>query len=123
MRVMVKVTFIGILVGLVSVPLISPEPLAAIPVTIKLSLVQLYTVPDTLPVSTIVVIAVPEQLVCEAGVATAFGLGFTVTFWLTLSLQPLSLVTTSLTVNVPAVAYTCEGLVAVDDVASPKVQL
>ncbi len=39
--VMVKVTVIGILVGLVNVPLISPLPLAAIPVTKGLSLVQL----------------------------------------------------------------------------------
>ena len=40
--VMVKVTVIGILVKLVSVPLISPEPLAAMPITVAtLSLVQL----------------------------------------------------------------------------------
>ena len=36
--VMVKVTVIGILVGLVSVPLIPPDPLLAIPVTTGLSL-------------------------------------------------------------------------------------
>ena len=38
--VMVKVTVIGILVGLVSVPLIFPLPLFAMPVTMGLSLVQ-----------------------------------------------------------------------------------
>ena len=59
---------IGTKVILVSVPLILPEPLAAIPctrplATSPLSLVQLYTVPTTLPVSTIVVIAEPEQIV------------------------------------------------------------
>ena len=65
---------------LVSVPLILPVPFAAMPVTLtRLSLVQLYTVPATLPLSTIVVIGLPEQLVCAAGVATAFGIGFTTT--------------------------------------------
>ena len=64
----------------VSVPLILPEPEAAIPVTVALlSLVQLYTVPATLPDSTIVVIATPEQTVCDEGVATAFGIGLTTT--------------------------------------------
>ena len=64
---------------LVSVPLISPDPLAAIPVTLPtLSLVQLYTVPATLPLSTIVVIGTPEHFVCDDGVATAFGVGLTV---------------------------------------------
>jgi len=78
--VMVKVTVTGALVVLVSVPDILPEPLAAIPVTATvLSLVQLNTVPATLPESTIVCIATPEHLVCEDGVATAFGVGFTST--------------------------------------------
>lgn len=78
--VIVKVTVIGVLVGLVKVPLIGlPEPLMAIPVTIGLSRTQLYTTPATaLPVITIGVIAVPEQVVCEAGVATAVGVGLTV---------------------------------------------
>ena len=76
---MVKVTVIGIFEGLVSVPLISPDPLFAIPVTATLSRVQLYTVPATLPESTIVCIATPEHLVCDDGVATAFGTGFTTT--------------------------------------------
>ena len=76
----VKVTVIGIFTVLVSVPEISPAPLAAMPVTVPtLSRVQLYTVPTTLPVSTIVVIATPEHLVCDDGVATAFGVGFTST--------------------------------------------
>ena len=77
--VIVKVTVIGAKVVLVSVPDISPVPLAAIPVAVAtLSLVQLYTVPATFPLNTIVVIAEPEQVVCEAGVATAFGIGFTI---------------------------------------------
>ena len=76
--VIVKVTVTGDAVVLVNVPLISPEPLAAIPVTIPvLSRVQLNVVPLTLPVSTIVVIAMPEQIVWEDGVATASGVGFT----------------------------------------------
>ena len=57
-----------------------PVPAAAMPVTFTvLSLVQLYTVPATLPVSTIVVIAVLLQIVCDDGVATALGIGFTTT--------------------------------------------
>ena len=61
---MVNVTVTGALVVLVSVPLILPAPLAAIPVTATvLSLVQLYTVPTTLPVITIVVIGLAEQMV------------------------------------------------------------
>jgi hypothetical protein len=75
---MVKVTVIGAKVVLVNVPAILPVPLAAIPVTVTvLFLVQLYTVPTTLPVSAIVVIAEPEQIVWLDGVATAFGIGFT----------------------------------------------
>ena len=76
--VIVKVTVTGAAVVLVSVPLILPEPLAAMPVTDPvLFLVQLYTVPATLPEITIVVIATPEHTVCEEGAATAFGVGFT----------------------------------------------
>ena len=61
-------------------PLIGvPDPLAAIPVTVPvLSLVQLNTVPATEPVNTMLVIADPEQIVCDDGVATAFGVGLTV---------------------------------------------
>ena len=78
--VIVNVTVIGALVVLVKVPLILPDPLAAIPVTVAvLSLVQLYTTPDTaLPDITIVVIGVAEHFVCEAGVANAVGVGLTV---------------------------------------------
>jgi hypothetical protein len=77
--VIVKVTVTGALVVLVSVPVMLPVPLAAMPVTaVVLSRVQLYVVPVTLPVSTIPVIAFAEQIVCAAGVATAFGVGFTV---------------------------------------------
>jgi len=62
--VIVKVTVNGALVVLVNVPLILPEPLAAIPVTVAvLFLVQLKVVPETAPESTIVVIGVPEQIV------------------------------------------------------------
>ena len=76
----VKVTVTGIFTVLVSVPLILPVPLAAMPVTVAtLSLVQLYTVPTTLPVNTIGVIATPEHTVWDDGVATAFGVGFTTT--------------------------------------------
>jgi hypothetical protein len=74
--VMVKVTVIGVLVVLVNEPLMFPLPLAAMPVTVTvLSLVQLKTVPGTEPVNTIVVIGLPEQMVCEGGVATASGAG------------------------------------------------
>jgi len=91
--VMVKVTVTGALVVLVNVPLISPAPLAAIPVTAALlSLVQLYTVPATaLPFNTIVVIADPEQIVCDDGVAVAEGVGFTSTVAVTgVPEQPLA---------------------------------
>jgi hypothetical protein len=75
---MVKVTVTGAVVVLVSVPLIFPLPLAGIPVTVtKLSRVQLYVVPETLPVITIVVIVLPEQIVCDEGVATTSGVGLT----------------------------------------------
>ena len=77
--VIVNVTVIGVLVGFVNVPLMGvPEPLVAIPVTTGLSLVQVKVVPATVPVNAILVIALPEQIVCEAGVAVAFGVGLTV---------------------------------------------
>ena len=76
---MVKVTVTGALVVLVNVPLILPDPLAAIPVTVaELFLVQLYVVPLTLLLSTIVEIGDAEQLVCVDGVAIATGVGLTV---------------------------------------------
>ena len=78
--VMVNVTVIGAKVVLVNVPLILPEPFDAIPVTATtLSLVQVKVVPMVLLVFTIVVMAAPEQIVCEAGVAIAFGVGLTST--------------------------------------------
>ena len=62
--VMVKVTVIGNGLVLVKVPLILPEPLAAIPLTVALLfLVQVYVVPGIALVSTIVVMALPEQMV------------------------------------------------------------
>jgi hypothetical protein len=78
--VIVNVTVIGALVVLVKVPVILPEPLAAVPVTVPvLSRVQLNEVPLTLPLRTIAVMAFAEQMVCEAGVATTFGVGLTST--------------------------------------------
>jgi len=69
---------IGAFVVLVSDPDMLPEPLAAMPVTLAVLLrVQAYVVPLTAPVKTIVLIEVAEQIVCEAGVATAFGVGLT----------------------------------------------
>jgi hypothetical protein len=77
---MVKVTVTGELVVLVNVPEISPVPESGIPVTeAVLFLTQLYVAPRVLPVSCIVVIGFKEQIVCAAGVAPTFGIGFTVT--------------------------------------------
>ena len=77
--VIVNVTVTGAAVVLVNEPLMLPLPLAAIPVTVTvLSLVQSKVVPATAPDSTIVVIVAPEQIVCDGGVATASGVGFTV---------------------------------------------
>ena len=76
--VIVNVTICCTAVLFVRLPLILPEPEAAIPVTFtRLFLVQLNVVPLTLPLSTIVVIALPVQIFCDAGVATAFGVGLT----------------------------------------------
>src|SRR5258706_591872 len=90
--VMVNVTVTGALVVLVNVPLILPAPLAANPVTATaLSLVQLNVVLATLPDNTIVVIGLAEHLVCDAGVATAFGVGLTKTVALIgVPVQPLA---------------------------------
>jgi hypothetical protein len=77
---MVKVTVTGALVVLVKLPLMSPLPLSAIPVTLcVLSLVQLKAEESTGPERAIVVIEAPEQMVCEAVVVIAAGVGFTVT--------------------------------------------
>jgi hypothetical protein len=76
--VIVNVTVTGVNVVLVNVPVILPEPLAVIPVTVAvLFLVQLKVVPATLPVNTIGVIAKPEQIVWLDGVAVASGVGLT----------------------------------------------
>ena len=59
---MVNVTVIGASVVFINEPEISPEPLAAIPVTeLVLSLIQVKLVP--VPVIAIVVIAPPLQIV------------------------------------------------------------
>ena len=61
---MVNVTVTGEFVVLFRMPLILPEPLAAIPVTVAtLSLVQLKVVNGTEPVRAIVVIGDPLQIV------------------------------------------------------------
>ena len=76
--VIMKVTVCAVLVVLVRVPLMSPLPLAGIPVTLLvLSRVQMNNVPETLPVNAIVEIG-PEQTVCVTGLATTFGVGLTV---------------------------------------------
>lgn len=79
--VIVKVVVWIVLVLLVSVPEIGlADPDAGIPVMFTvLVLVHVNVVPPTAPLSAIAVIAVPEQMVCDGGVATAFGVGFTST--------------------------------------------
>ena len=87
--VIVKVTVCAVLVVLVRVPLMSPLPLAGMPVTLPvLSRVQLNIVPETLPDKTIVVIASPEHASCVIGVAMASGKGSTVTLTLPCPVQP-----------------------------------
>ena len=73
--VTVNVTVIGAFVVLVREPLILPDPLAEMPVTVPVLLrTQLYVVPETgLPLLTIVVIAEPEAIVCADGVQTTDG--------------------------------------------------
>ena len=76
--VIVKVTVIGAKVVFVKVPDILPEPLALMPVTVAaLSRVHAYVVPEAPLVRTIVVIGAAEQIVCDEGVAIAFGVGLT----------------------------------------------
>lgn len=101
---MVKVTVTGAKVVLVKVPLmLIPDPLAGMPVTVAtLSRTQLYTVPPTLPLSAIEVIAVPEQVVCDDGVATAFGIGFTTI--VAVVVGPGQLLAVGVTVNVTVTA-------------------
>lgn len=91
--VIVKVTVIGLFVVFVNNPLIFPEPLVLIPVTVTpLFLVQLYVVPLALLLSIFVEIVAPEQIVCEDGVASALGMGLTNTVAVIgLPTQPLAI--------------------------------
>jgi hypothetical protein len=76
--IIVKVTVTGTVKVLFNSPVMLPLPDAGIPVTLTvLSLVQLKVVPETAPLSIIGVIVVSEQIVCDAGVATASGVGLT----------------------------------------------
>ena len=92
--VRVNVVVCAVAVVLVRVPLIdAPLPLAAIPVRFAvLFLVQLNVVPATAFgfVISICVIAVPEQIVCVAGVAFTVGVGFTVTVTVAVFVHPLA---------------------------------
>jgi hypothetical protein len=77
--VMIKLTVTGAVVVLVNEPLILPEPLAAIPVAVPvLSLVQVNVVAPRLLVNTMVLMAVPEQMVCDMGDANTLEDGLTV---------------------------------------------
>lgn len=69
-----------VVVLFISEPLISPLPLAGIPVKSMVSvLVHVKVVPATFPERRMSEIVPPEQIVCEEGVAAAFGVGFTKT--------------------------------------------
>ena len=119
--VIVKVTVTGAFVVLVSVPLILPAPLFEIPVTVAvLSLTQLNTVPATLPLSTIVVIALAEHTVCDEGVATVFGVGFTSTVAVTgVPGQPLAAgVIVKVTVIGAVVVFVNAPLISVEPLAA-----
>jgi hypothetical protein len=78
--VIVKVTVTAALVRLAKVPLIFPEPLAGIPVTISvLFLVHVKVVFGTGPPKLMVLMASSVHLDCDNGVAVTVGIGFTVT--------------------------------------------
>lgn len=80
LAVMVNVVVTDAFVEFINAPLMSPVPLAAIPVKVPvLSLVQVNTADGVALVSAIVVIAAPEQTAWLDGVAVIFGPGFTVT--------------------------------------------
>ena len=68
--------------------------------------------PLTPPLTAIVVIADPEQIVCDDGVVTAFGLGFTSIATVTgVPLQPLTVgVTVNVTVTGTVVVFVKEPL-------------
>ncbi len=109
----VNVTVTGDAVVLVSVPVMLPAPLAAIPVTVAvLFRVQLNVVAGTAPVSTIGVIAVPVQIDCADGVATAVGIGFTLITDVTGGeLQPFTVATAVYVVVAFGAAYiVCTGV-------------
>ncbi len=92
--VIVKVTVIGEVVVFTKVPLILPDPLLAIPVTVPVLLrVQAKVVPPVPLVKAIVVMAVPEHLVCEEGVAVALGVGLTVIVLVAVAVEQLPVVT------------------------------
>ena len=77
--VMVKVTVADAFVGLLKVPLILPEPPAAMPGTVAiLSLVQVYVVPTTAPVSIMGTIGPAKHKACDDGEAITSGMGLTV---------------------------------------------
>jgi hypothetical protein len=132
--VIVNVTVAGAVVVLVSAPLISPEPLAAMPVTVPvLSLVQLYIVPAVALLSTIVVTDAPEQIVCDAGAAIATGTGFTNTVAVTGTpeqpLAPAVIVKVTVIgaavafVNIPLISPLPEDAMPVTDPVLSLVQL
>ena len=77
--VIVNVTVMGAVVVFVKAPvMLLPDPLAAIPVTkAALSLVQVYVAPGVPLLKAIEAIVAPEQIVCDNGVANAFGTVFT----------------------------------------------
>ena len=106
--VMVKVTVTGALVVLVNAALILPLPLAGRPVTATvLSLVQLYVVTGPrLPVKFIAATA-PEHIVCDVGMATTSGVGFTSTVAVIgAPVQPLAVgVIVNVTVTLEVVAF------------------
>lgn len=118
--VIVNVTVTGLLVVLVSVPEIFPDPLAAMPVAaVVLSLVQLKVVPVTFPLRLMGVIA-PEQTVCVAMDAVAVGVGFTVTLNVTgVPVQPFAEgVTVKVTTAGALVVLTSEPLIAPEPLAA-----
>ena len=93
--VMVNVTVTGALVVFNRTPLISPEPLVAIPVTVTpWSRVQLYVVP--VPVRIMVVMFEPLHIFCDCGVAVATGRSSTVIVLFAEDEHPLTLVTVTL---------------------------
>lgn len=119
--VIVNVTVTGALVVLANEPLILPDPFAAMPVTVPvLSLVQPYVVPGVVLLNTIVVIAVPEQMVCDDGVATATGIGFTKTVAVIATPgQPLAIgVIVNVTVTGNAVVFVNEPLILPEPLAA-----